>query len=111
MSAPTDTPRFARVDRMVEWLRKHHHQSSGAARSLRSAALLQTDSLVIDQKRKAADAASANAACYHEIAEALLAIRVARQHLTNVESGGISVNVSQRNHFVEAVDRALGISR
>lgn len=111
MNAPAPTTsRYSTIDRMIEWLRKHHHQSSGAARNLRaSAAANTTDPLLTEQKRKAADAASANAACYHEIAEALLTIRTARQCLANIENGSGLTNVTQRNHFVNAVDRALSM--
>lgn len=104
---PMDRPnRYSVVDRLIEWLRKHQHQTGGAARNLRTSIATTLDPLVAESKRKAADAAAANSAYFNEIAEALLAIRVARQQLANIEANG-AINHAQRARFVDAVDRVL----
>lgn len=90
----------------IEWLLRHHRQTSGAARNLRVSIAHTEDALIAEQKRKAADAAALNAEHFHEIAEALAAIRSARQVLASLESDGVQ-NLKQRLRFVEQVDRAL----
>lgn len=100
----TVASKHATLDRHIEWLKKHHHQSGGAARNLRTSIGDTVDAFVADQKRKAADAAAINAAHYHEIAEMLEKIISARKTLRAFEGHHASYA-----RFVEAVDRALGL--